>query len=850
MQRSRFGPVPPLAPPPPSAHARPPRAPNAPRRALPLAAWLLLAQAACPGQVGGGANPPPDAPRDAGPTVVLRDAGTVDAGPVASCDEVTPVATLFATTCANNGACHVPGAQYPTLVGDLAAIVGAPSSARRTETLVVPNDPEASWLLRKMSGTQGEGAGLLMPVGSAEPIDGVALVEAWIAAGAPTECPTPIDVVPPKDPNTLDQEALFTCTGTSASSPARLRRVERTEWTHSAGHRVGSLAHDNPFFAQEGRYSTFSEDVSIEAATLDLYLLVLPQAASLWARADPGPRDRKVGIYGNRDLRCIFDDVAPADDCIDRYVGDLLTKGVLFRAPTDDERTRLRALLVATLAAEGGDVSQRRTTLEHVASAAWLTSGALFRAESADAAAARTPLSNDELALALGGVISTHPPGSPLPSWGDYQPGDPDRSNLALGWLGQIRAAADDGSIQSPSKMRQLLATYRAGVDLDRRDLAFEIDSRDIPARGEYWLADRLRGFFREWLDYDDANNAFKDHPSATSAWENEGTADISYSNLQHSYYGYEMTLESGLDDTIARTVIDAEQSGEDVFRALLTGRKWRLPSNLATSNGVACQTNADCAAYAGYTRCPAGSGTCSGSTSNAHASVQRVYGLSGNVPDTQDGRWVDMPANERAGVLTHPAWLTAHGGNFEDDASAVMRGKWIREHLYCQTVPGLDLVRVEAQLVPSAPELSARDRIRVSIEEGPQADTCMGCHRLMNSLGMPFEIYNHAGFMRASDHGRTPDGRSTIVDAPDPSLAGDVADATELSEMLADSPYARRCFVRHVFRYFMGRDETMADACTLASMESAFEGGSFFAMIDALVTSDSFRFRHVEVAP
>ena len=43
-----------------------------------------------------------------------------------------------------------------------------------------------------------------------------------------------------------------------------------------------------------------------------------------------------------------------------------------------------------------------------------------------------------------------------------------------------------------------------------------------------------------------------------------------------------------------------------------------------------------------------------------------------------------------------------------------------------------------------------------------------------------------------------------------------------------------------------MGRDETLADACTLTAMETAFEGGSFFDMLEALVTSDSFLYRTV----
>ena len=42
-----------------------------------------------------------------------------------------------------------------------------------------------------------------------------------------------------------------------------------------------------------------------------------------------------------------------------------------------------------------------------------------------------------------------------------------------------------------------------------------------------------------------------------------------------------------------------------------------------------------------------------------------------------------------------------------------------------------------------------------------------------------------------------------------------------------------------------MGRDESPADACTLAAMESSFAGGSFFAMLETLLTSDTFLYRH-----
>ena len=46
---------------------------------------------------------------------------------------------------------------------------------------------------------------------------------------------------------------------------------------------------------------------------------------------------------------------------------------------------------------------------------------------------------------------------------------------------------------------------------------------------------------------------------------------------------------------------------------------------------------------------------------------------------------------------------------------------------------------------------------LRERIVEKTEAPECIGCHQLMNPLGYPFEIYNHAGFLRESDHGAAP---------------------------------------------------------------------------------------------
>lgn len=774
------------------------------------------------------------------------------------CESLTSVVMAFGASCASNGACHAAGGQYPDLsYAGLPALINAPSARMSSALLVVPGDPEASWIYRKVTGTQGADGGLLMPIGSAEPIDGAEAIAEWIRAGAPTQCDKvepPVTPIP--DPNALNQDALFTCTGnTPASSPARIRRLNRATWTHSAGESLRATAYQNAFHAPDGRYSTFSDGVTIDPSTLDLYFQVLPEVSDMWAIRswDVWPHLYLAFDDPSDTVHCMYQEEIPSDACIDGYLQTMLSKGVLFRSPSEGEFSRVRALLTAELEAErasGGTVS-RQDTLRQVTASAWLMSGALFRPELGDPAtvdvSGRLRLTHDELALSLGNVLSTHPPGSSSQTGWDF-PEDP-----KLGWLGQIRAAADDGSIQDPAVLRQLLQQYRGGIDFERHDILFDSDERDIPARGEYWLAPQIASFFREWLDYGEANSKFKDTPLATSEWENLFTAKVSWSNLQTSFYGYESTFVAQLDDTIARAVLESEANGEDVFRTLMTTRLWRLPSNLIFSNGTACTPPVDgepdpCKVEFGDPWvCPEITNVCSGTSSKNTVSMNLIYGVTENVPATPEGRWVVVPEGERSGVLTHPAWLIAHGGNFEDDASAIYRGHWIREHLYCETVPGLDLVQVDAQLIPSDPTLRARDRIRVSIEEGPQAATCMGCHAKMNSLGMPFETFNHAGLVRLSDHGQTPSGYTVIDNAPHPSLNGEVDDVIALTELFASSPHARRCFIRHVFRYFMGRDETMADACTLSAMESAFGNGSFFNMLEALVTSDTFLYRHVD---
>ncbi|MFK7790018.1 MAG: DUF1585 domain-containing protein, partial [Phycisphaeraceae bacterium] len=79
-----------------------------------------------------------------------------------------------------------------------------------------------------------------------------------------------------------------------------------------------------------------------------------------------------------------------------------------------------------------------------------------------------------------------------------------------------------------------------------------------------------------------------------------------------------------------------------------------------------------------------------------------------------------------------------------------------------------------------------------------------------------------------------------------DSTLDGEITSAIDLAERLGQSRRVRQSIIRHAFRYFMGRNETLNDSKTLIDAEQAYvdNDGSFDAVIVSLLTSDSFMYR------
>lgn len=239
------------------------------------------------------------------------------------------------------------------------------------------------------------------------------------------------------------------------------------------------------------------------------------------------------------------------------------------------------------------------------------------------------------------------------------------------------------------------------------------------------------------------------------------------------------------------------------------------------------------------------------------------------------DFRTWDFPTQQpakipnRKGILTHPAWLIAHSQNLESDP--IHRGKWVQEKLLAGSIPDVPIT-VDAVIDPDHTKTM---RQRMEIKTGAQA--CWRCHQKMDPLGFPFEIYDDFGRFRTEENLEHADNlikpapsihapahelifgaslpvyktlpvnpKGVLEGTGDTKLDGEVKDAFDLIDRLAKSDKARQSIIRHAFRFFMGRNETLSDSKTLIDAEQAYlkSDGSFDEVIVSLLTSDSFIYR------
>ncbi|MDG1832241.1 MAG: DUF1588 domain-containing protein, partial [Verrucomicrobiota bacterium] len=267
------------------------------------------------------------------------------------------------------------------------------------------------------------------------------------------------------------------------------------------------------------------------------------------------------------------------------------------------------------------------------------------------------------------------------------------------------------------------------------------------------YARNRLLQFFQEYFDYQKAEDVFKDQIKGHKHWA--------------------PALVYDLDALVMHTL----KKDKQVFKTLLTTPEYLIFVNSHRDHGNPL-----------------------------------VYNLPPDWKPTS--KPVRFPKNQRMGVLTHPAWLVAHSGNFDNDP--IRRGHWIRYKLLGGNVPDIP-INVDAKL-PDDKTMTLRERMYVT-----RAETCYKCHSKMNPLGLPFELYDHYGRLRFTELDKPVDTTSKVVNTGVVGVDGEVGSPFELIKRLANSKHCEQVFTRYVVRFFLGRNETLGDAKTLQEAHKAY---------------------------
>ena len=177
-------------------------------------------------------------------------------------------------------------------------------------------------------------------------------------------------------------------------------------------------------------------------------------------------------------------------------------------------------------------------------------------------------------------------------------------------------------------------------------------------------------------------------------------------------------------------------------------------------------------------------------------------------IPEIQGDTFqrVALPANQRAGVLTHASILTLTSNPTR--TSPVKRGKWILENILGNepppAPPNVPDFEITAKANPQA-------TLRQQLEKHREHPGCASCHKTLDPLGFGFENFDAVGRWRDQDGDAPIDASGTLPGGE--TFSGPV----ELVRILkkSDRDFGR-CFTEKLLTYALGRGLEYYDRCAV----------------------------------
>ncbi len=220
-------------------------------------------------------------------------------------------------------------------------------------------------------------------------------------------------------------------------------------------------------------------------------------------------------------------------------------------------------------------------------------------------------------------------------------------------------------------------------------------------------------------------------------------------------------------------------------------------------------------------------------------ANTAKIYGVP--APTGTGMQRIDVDPAKRSGILTQPSVMATLGK--PDQSSPVLRGRFVREHFFCQPVnpPPADVNNTPP---PVTPNTTTRERMEQHVKD----PKCASCHSQMDPIGFGLENYDTIGRFRDTEGGKPVDASGKLVNTD---VDGDFNGGVALAKKLAESKVVLSCMATQWFRYGIGRADAKEDSCSVAQANATLTttGGDLMELLVALVQTDTFRFRP-EVKP
>ncbi|MSU85775.1 MAG: DUF1592 domain-containing protein [Pedosphaera sp.] len=275
----------------------------------------------------------------------------------------------------------------------------------------------------------------------------------------------------------------------------------------------------------------------------------------------------------------------------------------------------------------------------------------------------------------------------------------------------------------------------------------------------------KLRRFFDHWLDAEAADDIAKD---------------------PKSYPGFDAEMVQDLRTSLNHFVDSVVWSDASDYRQLLLSDELYLNAPLHRYYGVESLGNTN-------------------------------RGSSGGATNTLDDAFVPVRFNpeQRAGVLTHPFLLSAH--SYYRSSSPIHRGVFLTRKVLGRFLkpPPMAIEFMDDRFDPS---LTMREKV-TQLTEKPQ---CMACHATINPLGFSLEQFDAAGRFRLEDTRKPVNATSEYQTADGKTLT--LRGPRDLARHAAESPDARRGFVRQLFQHTVQQAPDAYGAGSLQKLDLAFE--------------------------